>query len=799
MDHPPKSPSLVVDDQSIIPVIPIRNAVLFPSVSMPLAVGRERSVHAVEAVKEGSLVLVITQKAVTVGDPSPEDLYRVGTICRVDGIAASDSSNRQIVVSGISRFRVTEFKDVDGQYLAARGEALGDRHDGTSVRNEALFHHLKSLAREILELIPGGTESLIGLIDRMDDPVYLGHVCSAYLNLSVEQKQELLEMDEVECRLGILLSHMQREREVLSLQREMREKLSERLTKAQRDALLREQLRTIQTELGDEGGENVVNDLEVRIAKAELPEEALHQARDELKRLRGMSPNSAEYQVARTYVEWLSDLPWNRRSNTRLDIQEARRILDEDHYGLEAVKKRILQFLAVAKLKNDLHGPILCLVGPPGVGKTSLGQSIARALDRKFTRAALGGVRDEAEIRGHRRTYVGAMPGRIIQCIKRAGTRNPLMMLDEIDKLYADFHGDPSAALLEVLDPEQNRTFVDHYIDVAFDLSDVFFIATGNVVDTIPPALRDRMEIIEVSGYTSFEKFHIARRHLIPRLLAEHGLKAEWVTLDDEALETIISRYTREAGVRELQRKIAGVFRAVAERIVDTSSPAPSVRVTKADLMAMLGPERHYPEMSEGLHRPGIAIGLAWTPQGGEILYIEATALPEGHGHLTLTGQLGEVMKESAMIAVSLARYESPFLSNPFRFHRHDIHVHVPAGAIPKDGPSAGLAILAAISSMLANRSLRPGLAMTGEITLRGSVMPVGGIREKILAARRAGVREVILPKRNEADLLEVPEAVRNELKLTLVSTVEEALQAAFESEDAGVAALRPVSRRSAA
>ena len=732
------------------------------------------------------------KKTVTLGDPTPEDLYRVGTLCRIAGLGASETGSRQIVVSGISRFRVHEFIDVDGRYLVARGETLLDRQRTDSARNAAIFHHLKALAREILVLIPGSTEPLIRLIDRMDDPAYLGHVCSAYLNLSVEEKQALLETDEVETRLELLLSHMQREREILTLQKEMRDKLSERITKAQRDALLREQLRTIQSELGEDTHESVVDELEARVAKSGLSDEAQLQAREELRRLRGMSPNAAEYQVARTYVEWLADLPWNKRSDTRLDIPEARRILDEDHYGLDSVKKRILQFLAVAKLKHDLHGPILCLIGPPGVGKTSLGQSIARALDRQFSRAALGGIRDEAEIRGHRRTYVGALPGRIIQCLKRAGTRNPLMMLDEIDKLHSDFHGDPSAAMLEVLDPEQNRRFVDHYLDVAFDLSDVFFIATGNIVDTIPPALRDRMEIIEVSGYTAFEKFHIARRHLIPRQLAEHGLKPEWVHIDDDALEALVSRYTREAGVRDLQRKIAAVFRAVAEQIVELSPPQPDIRVTKESLVGMLGPERHSPEMNEDSRRPGIAIGLAWTPQGGEILYIEATALPEGRGHLTLTGQLGEVMKESAMIAMSLARHESPHFSHPFRFHRHDIHLHVPAGAIPKDGPSAGLAILAAISSMLSNRSLRPGLAMTGEITLRGSVMPVGGIREKILAARRAGIREIILPKRNEPDLLEVPAEVRNELRLIGVSTVEEALAAAFAPEGSSRRHIRP-------
>lgn len=768
---------------SILPVLPIRNAVLFPSVSMPLVVGRGRSIRAVEqAQNTDGLIIIVAQRVLTPGDPQIEDLYLIGSICKVENSTITELGSRQVVVTGIARYRIEEFELSPEGYLTAMGEIVADTHSPNAIRNEALFFNLKEIAREVVELLPGATEPLIKLIERVDDASYLSNVCSAYLNISIPQKQELLETPLVEQRLEILLNAMRKEREILSIQKDIREKMSERLNKAQRDALLREQLRTIRTELGEENGDSAMDELEQKIRDAHLPEEATKQADEELKRLKNLPPASAEYHVIRTYLEWLAALPWDKKTESPIDINKARRILDEDHYGLEEVKKRILQFLAVAKLKNDIHGPILCLLGPPGVGKTSLGQSIARALDRKFIRTSLGGVRDEAEIRGHRRTYVGAMPGRIIQSMKRAGSRNPVMMLDEIDKLRADFHGDPSSAMLEVLDPEQNKTFADHYIDIPFDLSDVFFITTANVLDTIPPPLRDRMEIIEVNSYTSMEKIQIAKRYLVPRLLKSHGLTPEMVNLPDETLQRVIGLYTREAGVRELQRKISALFRAAAEKVVEQnenpSLPKDQITIQPNQLRDWLGPEKYFPETAERNIKPGIATGLAWTPHGGDLLFVEATAMPHGKGSLILTGQLGDVMKESAQIALSLARSTiTTLFHRKFEFSSSDIHVHVPAGSIPKDGPSAGITILAALASLLSNKALDPNLAMTGEITLRGVVLPVGGIKEKVLAAHRGGVKQVLLPKRNQDELSEVPEEVRSQMHFHFIETVEETIK----------------------
>ncbi len=766
---------------------------------MPLVVGRPRSIRALEASLEAdSLILIVSQSVMTHGDPSPEELHRIGTLAKIESTTMTETGGRQLVVTGVVRFRISKFDQQrsDQDYLSAQGEIVADVFPRDPVRNEALFYNLKTLSREILELLPGTTEPLVQLIDKVDDAAYLSNVCAAYLNLDLEQKQKLLETTEVERRMEALLAYMKTEREVLSLQREIRDKMSERLNKAQREALLREQLRTIRTELGEEIEENT-DELEEKLRKAGLPEEAGKQAREELRRLKSLPPTAAEYHVLRTYIELISALPWNKRSESRIDVTFARRVLDEDHYGLETVKKRILQFLAVARLKNDLHGPILCLVGPPGVGKTSLGHSVARALGRKFVRASLGGVRDEAEIRGHRRTYVGAMPGRIIQSLKRAGVKNPLMMLDEIDKLRADFHGDPSSAMLEVLDPEQNHSFTDHYIDMPFDLSEVFFIATANMIDTIPPPLRDRMEIIEVNGYTSFEKLHIARRHLLPKQLKEHGLKPEWVEIPDETLARVISHYTREAGVRELQRKIASLMRGAAEEIIQRQAESPGdsthVRISEDRVAGFLGPERYFPEVAERALKPGVVTGVAWTPHGGDLLFVEASAVEGGKGTLTLTGQLGDVMKESAQIALSLARRTATtLLRREFDFTRFDLHIHVPAGAIPKDGPSAGVTIFSAICSLLLDRSVLQGVVMTGEVTLRGAVLPVGGIKEKVLAAHRAGIRTFILPARNRPDLHEVPKEIQHDLHFVFVETVEEVLMAALDHRAPEVKRERP-------
>ncbi len=764
---------------------------------MPLVVGRGRSIKAVEQSQNAdNLLVVVTQRVLTTGDPQIEDLHKVGTLCKVEGSTPTEQGSRQIIVTGIGRYRVMEYNLSPGGYLEARGEIVSDVYSTYEVRNQALFYNLKELAREVIELLPGATEPLIKLIDRVEDPGYLCNVCAAYLSLSLSEKQELLEMVQINERIEKLLNAMRKERETLQMQREIRDKMSERLNKAQREALLREQLRTIRSELGEEPGEGIADELELKLQEAGLPEEALKHSGEELRRLRALPPISAEYHVLRTYLEWLAALPWNKKTESPIDLQRARRILDEDHYGLEEVKKRILQFLAVAKLKNDIRGPILCLLGPPGVGKTSLGQSIARAMGRKFIRTSLGGVRDEAEIRGHRRTYVGSMPGRIIQSIKRAGTRNPLMLLDEIDKLRADFHGDPSSAMLEVLDPEQNRNFTDHYIDLAFDLSDVFFITTANVVDTIPPPLRDRMEIIEVSSYTSYEKLQIAKKYLIPKQLSEHGLRNNQVILPDETLCKVISHYTREAGVRDLQRKIAALFRATAEKVVEwqdksgsTLTDGRAIDLGPGQLQEFLGPEKYFPEKAERIMKPGIAPGVAWTPQGGDILYIEATVMPSGKGNLILTGQLGEVMKESAQIALSVTRammsrsMMAMVLRKSYDLSQYDIHIHVPAGAIPKDGPSAGITILCAIVSLFLTKSIFSNLAMTGELTLRGAVLPVGGIKEKVLAAHRAGLNHIILPKRNESDLIYIPKEVRDQIHFTLVDNVEEVLTYVFGTD----------------
>lgn len=754
---------------SLFPVLPIRNAVVFPGASMPLVVGRPRSLKAVQAARDNDgMIIVVTQRLTSPGDPDPAELYRVGTLCKIDSTIETEAGSYQLVITGISRYKIAEYQT--GNFLTARGESVSDIYSSDRVRMRALFNSLKNVAKDILDMLPGAGEPLARLVDKLDDATYLTNLCAAYINLPTPQKQELLEDVVVESRMERLLEAMQKEREVLNLQRDIQEKMAERLSKAQREALLREQMRTIREELGDEGTE-VNDELERKLLHAHLPAEVRKASNDELKRLQNLPPASAEYHVIRTYLEWIAEMPWNRSTQDMLDLKRARQILDEDHYGLEHVKKRILQHLAVAKLKNDLHGPIMCLIGPPGVGKTSLGQSIARALGRKFIRTSLGGVRDEAEIRGHRRTYIGAMPGRIVQSLKRASVNNPLFMLDEIDKLGVSFQGDPASAMLEVLDPEQNKTFVDHYLDVPFDLSNVFFVATANVADTIPAPLRDRMEMIEVTGYTTIEKLHIAKRYLVPKQLKEHGLTSEQLVVSDEMLLRLISHYTREAGVRELQREIAAVCRAAAEEVV--SGTLGPIEITPDKLSFALGQEKFHPEMSERSMRPGISTGLAWTPHGGDILFIEASLMP-GTGKLTLTGQLGDVMKESAHIAMSIVRGQVALIKPDFQFDKSDLHIHVPSGAIPKDGPSAGVTLLTALTSLLTGRTVDPKLAMTGEITLRGAILPVGGVKEKLLAAHRAGITKILLPKRNEADLRDVPEDVRSQLDLRFLETVED-------------------------
>ncbi|MBI3542301.1 MAG: endopeptidase La [Deltaproteobacteria bacterium] len=756
-----------------IPVLPIRNVVIFPGTAFPLSVGRTKSVAAVkEAEEHKSRVFVVAQKE-DQGEVRGDQLYRFGTLCELEKVRAVDGGYR-VFVRGISRARVNRYEERDG-LIAAEVEAVADVIDVDEKTEAALLSGLKEMSSEILELVPGDTSNLSELLDGITDLVFLTNLCSANLDLPLKNKQELLELVSVKGRVLALMEQLQKLKDGLQIQSEIRDKLGQRLGKHQREALLREQLKAIREELGDEAGEKQDDDYRKKIEDAGMPEETKKIALDELKRLEGQGGASAESHVIRNYLDLLVALPWAKSAEETLELDHARATLEADHYGLEKIKSRIVQHLAVLKLRKNGKGSILLFVGPPGVGKTSLGQSIAKALGRKFVRASLGGVRDDAEIRGHRRTYVGAMPGRIIQSIKRAGENNPVLMLDEIDKLGMGYHGDPASALLEVLDPEQNGTFHDHYLDVPFDLSKVFFIATANSLETIPRPLLDRMELIELSGYTTAEKLHIAKNHLVPKQLAEHGLTTEQAALGDEALLKIINGYTREAGVRDLQRKIGTAFRATTEKVLAKDAQLP-IRIGVDALDEVLGPERFTHEVAERLAPPGVVTGLAWTPLGGEILFIEGELMP-GTGKLILTGQLGDVMKESAQIALSLVRSKLAGLVPQLDFEKKDLHVHVPAGAIPKDGPSAGITMLTTLASLFTGRVVDTKTAMTGEVTLRGAVMPVGGIKEKVLAAHRAGITRIILSKRNERDLRDVPEEVRSRLQFELVDNVTQVIK----------------------
>jgi ATP-dependent Lon protease len=744
--------------------------------TLPLRVGRPASVAALQAAKERPWALVLSQKNDTDGDkePEPGDLYRVGTLVKIEKVRGNEKSGFQVLARGVARFRVRNLRR-NGSYLEAEGEAMADVRDTDEKTTAALLESLKTAAKEILKLVPADTEQFVELLAGINDLELLTYLCAGNIDLPVEQKQELLESASVRSRVLKLLDLMMALKENLEVQSQIREKLTHKLGKNQRENILREQLRQIREELGESDEAESNDDFRKKIDDAGMPEEARKVALEELKRLEAIGKASPESHVIRNYLDLLVAMPWSKGAKSEIDLDAARRILDEDHYGLDKIKKRILQHLAVMKLKKEGRGTILLFVGPPGVGKTSLGQSIARALGRKFARASLGGVRDDAEIRGHRRTYIGAMPGRIVQSLKRAGENNPVLMLDEIDKLGASFQGDPASALLEVLDPEQNVGFMDHYLDVPFDLSKVVFIATANSLDTIPGPLRDRMEVIELTGYTTAEKLHIAKRHLVPKQIAEHGMQPEQLAVSDEALLRVIAHYTREAGVRELQRKIAEIVRANTEKVIASGA----ARVEARDLEEILGPERFLHEVAERLVPAGVVTGLAWTPMGGDILFVEAELMP-GNGKLTITGQLGEVMKESAQIALSLVRSRLGTFLPGFDFGKNDLHLHVPAGAIPKDGPSAGVTMLTAIASLFSGRRVNPKLAMTGEITLRGAVLPVGGIKEKVIAAHRAGIEKVLLPKRNEKDLRDVPEEVRSQMKFEFLETASDVMQAAL-------------------
>jgi ATP-dependent Lon protease len=769
------------DIPQVLPILPLRNSVFFPGGVLPLAVGRQKTIALIkDAVRDDQVIGVVTQRRAEEEDPGPNDLYAMGTVARIVKLLKMGEDNYSLVVQGQARFRVVELVQ-ESPYLKARIEAVEDRTPPESIEVEALQINLKKLAREVIELMPELPTAATELVESINHPGHLADLIAANVDVPIEEKQAVLETVDLKARMKLVLELLNRKREVLKLTNKIDSAVKGEMSKTQREYYLRQQLKAIKEELGEMGEEEEeLDELQERLKKAGLPPEVEKVATKELNRLKTIPAASSEYTVARTYLDWIADLPWSKQSEDNLDIENARATLDADHYGIQKVKKRILEYLAVRKLKNDMKGPILCLVGPPGVGKTSLGQSIARSVGRKFVRLSLGGVRDEAEIRGHRRTYVGALPGRFIQSMKKAGTKNPVMMLDEIDKLGADFRGDPSAALLEVLDPEQNNSFSDHYLDVPFDLSRVLFIATANQLDPIPGPLRDRMEIIELAGYTFEEKQQIARLHLVPKQLKEHGLSGDHIEIGDEALLTLIISYTREAGVRSLERRIADVCRAVAVEVA--AGKTEKQTITPERVKEVLGPEAFYSEVAERTEVPGVATGLAWTAVGGDLLFIEATKMT-GKGGLTLTGQLGDVMKESAQAALSYLRSKAEVLGiNPNFLEKMDIHLHFPAGAIPKDGPSAGVTILTALTSLLTGIRVRGDTAMTGEATLRGLVLPVGGIKEKVLAAHRAGIKRVILPERVRKDLQDVPEQAKKDIEFVFVSRMDDVLANALET-----------------
>jgi len=769
-------------------LLPVRNLVLFPGIVIPLAVGRERSrAAAQEAARLQRPLGILLQTKPDIDEPGPSDVHWVGTTANVLRYITGPDGTHYAICKGLQRFRVLQF--LEGYpFDAARVELIEERRE-PDAEVEGRAHALRQRAAEIMELLPQVPEEMVTAFQAVEGASQLGDFIAGMMDIPVEEKQQLLETFDLRTRLDRILERMSRRIEALKVSRDIDQRTRESLGEANRKHLLREQMRAIQKELGeDDESAAETEDLARAIADATMPEEVEKQARKELKRLERMPEAAAEHSMIRSYLEWLTELPWKDEPQPAIDIGEARRVLDEDHYGLDKIKRRILEYLAVRKLNPNGRSPILCFVGPPGVGKTSLGQSIAKATGRTFQRVSLGGVHDEAEIRGHRRTYVGALPGNIVQALRKAGTRNTVLMLDEIDKLgMGGFHGDPASALLEVLDPEQNATFRDNYLAVPFDLSRVMFICTANVLDTIPGALRDRMEVIQLPGYTAQEKLQIARRYLVARQLASSGLTSGQVEVTDEALMAIIHDYTREAGVRNLEREIGNVFRHAAMRIAEGG--VARVKVDAGDLAAILGPRRFEAEVAMRAAVPGVATGLAWTPVGGDILFIEAARMP-GSGRLTLTGQLGDVMKESAQAALTLVKARSAELGIAADlFEKSDIHVHVPAGATPKDGPSAGVAMFVALASLLTGRPVRSDVAMTGEISLRGLVLPIGGVKEKVLAALRAGIRTVMLPARNRRDLEEIPADAREQLQFAWIEDVDQAVATALSPLPAAAAA----------
>ncbi len=781
----PDAPEAPPTYPSELPALGLRETVVFPLTLQPLAISRPLSIEAVNRALASDRLLFLSLLTSDTDDPQPNDLNKVGTIAAIRQMAKVPTGGIHIIVEGLARARA-DLVTRSGLTLRATVSPAPEQAERT-IEVDAYVRRLHELIDRALSVMSGLSQELRGVVQGIDDPLRLVYLLSSLLDMKAPEKQQILETDTLTAKLEAVATALNREIALLELKGKIESAAQQEMTDAQRQYFLRQQLKAIQDELG-EGEKPEAQELRQRIAEAKLPEAVQAVADRELGRLERMTPASPEYQMIRTYIDWVLDVPWSTLTDDRLDPVAARGVLDEDHYDLDKVKDRIVEYLAVQKLKSQssspgvIKGPILCFVGPPGVGKTSLGQSIARAMNRKFIRVSLGGVRDEAEIRGHRRTYIGAIPGRIVQALKQAGAMNPVFMLDEIDKISAGFQGDPAAALLEVLDPAQNHAFRDHYLEVNVDLSRVLFIATSNQLGTIHPALLDRMEIIPLAGYTEEEKIHIAERYLVPRQLTEHGLMPAQVTFEPDALRRIVADYTREAGVRNLERQIGTVARKIAARVAtDGAAPPQPARVSASDLPEYLGPPRFHQEVSFRLSRPGVATGVAWTETGGDVLFVEASLLPSGHHNLILTGQLGSVMQESARAAVSHIRASANELGvSPEFLDKSDLHVHVPAGAIPKDGPSAGVTMATAIVSALRSQTVREDVAMTGEITLSGLVLPVGGIREKALAARRYGIKTFILPKRNEPDLAELPPEVTKEMQFVPVETLEQVLVVAL-------------------
>jgi ATP-dependent Lon protease len=765
-----------------LPVLPLKETVVFPQSMTPLAIGQERSIKLIEDAVDGErLVALVTVKNQEAEQPGWDDLYEVGTAAVIHKMIRVPDGTLRILVQGVRRIRL-EGRVGDDPYLVGRFEEVPDEGEETP-EVEALVRNVQTLFGRVIALVPYLPDELEIAAANVDEPSALSYLVASTLRIKTDEKEHLLELTDVGTRLREISVILNRELEVVELGSKIQSQVQSEMEKGQREYFLRQQLKAIQEELGEGDAEQAeINELRDRLAELELPEDVRKAVDRELGRLEKLPSAAAEYGVIRTYLDWIATLPWNKTTQDNLDLERAREILDEDHFDLEKVKERIIEHLAVSKLRNDASGQILCFVGPPGVGKTSLGQSIARTLERKFTRISVGGVRDEAEIRGHRRTYIGAMPGTIIRALRDAESRNPVFMIDEIDKMGADVRGDPSSAMLEVLDPSQNDSFRDHYLDLPFDLSEVLFIATANILDTVPSPLQDRMEVIPLAGYTLDEKRHIAKRFLIPRQIEFNGLKPLQIAFAEPALTAIIEEYTREAGVRNLEREIGTICRKVAREVAEGKGKD-RVRISAKRARELLGKRRFFAEQRRRTKDPGVSTGLAWTPAGGEVLFVEATAMP-GSGKLTITGQLGEVMRESAQAALSYVRRNldkiAPDMPEDW-FETHDIHIHVPAGAVPKDGPSAGVAMVTALASLVSSRPVSNQVAMTGEVTLTGQVLPIGGLKEKSLAAQRAGIKRIIVPERNEGDVAEIPEHEREELEFVYASDVDQVLEAALD------------------